>query len=88
MFTYFTFCIPIKNKSAEEVVTAWKNHISFPFDVCRKVLSYNGIEFRNDLFTQVDEHLGVEKKIYTPPYRPQSNGHIVALWPYRIIFIN
>ena len=76
MLTGYTFCIPIKNKSAEEVVTAWRNHISFPFGVCRKLLSDNGTEFKNDLFTQVAEQLGVERKIYTPPYRPQSNGHI------------
>ena len=29
MLTGFTFCIPIKNKTAQEVVTAWRNHISF-----------------------------------------------------------
>ena len=28
------------------------------------------------MFTQVADHLGVERKIYTPPYRPQLNGHI------------
>ena len=28
MLTGFTFCIPIKNKSAEEVITAWGNHMS------------------------------------------------------------
>ena len=27
MLRGFTFCIPIKNKSAEEVITAWRNHI-------------------------------------------------------------
>ena len=31
MLTGYTFCIPIKNKSAEEIVTAWRNHIAFPF---------------------------------------------------------
>ena len=46
MLTGFTFCIPIKNKSPQEVVTAWRNHISFPFGVCRKLLTDNGIEFR------------------------------------------
>ena len=76
MHTGYTFCIPIKNKSAEEVVTVWRNHISFPFGVCRKLLSDNGTEFKNDLFTQVAEQLGVKRKIYTAPYRPQSNGHI------------
>ena len=35
-----------------------------------------GTEFKNDLFTQVADQLGVNGKIYTPPYRPQSNGHI------------
>ena len=76
MLTGFTFCIPIKNKTTQEVVTAWRNHISFPFGVCRKLLMDNGTEFKNELFSQVAEQLGVERKIYTPPYRPQSNGRI------------
>ena len=76
MLTDFTFYIPIKNKRAQEVVTAWRNHISFPFGVCRKLLMDNGMEFKNELFSQVAEQLGVERKIYTPPYRPQSNGRI------------
>ena len=76
MLTGFTFCIPIKNKTAQEVVTAWRNHISFPFGVCRKLLMDNSTEFKNDLFSQVAEQLGGERKIYTPPYQPQSNGRI------------
>ena len=76
MLTGFTFCIPIKNKTAQEVVTAWRNNISFLFGVCRKLLTDNGTEFKNDLFSQVAAQLGVERKIYTPPYRPQSNGRI------------
>ena len=60
MLTGFTFCIPIKNKTAQEVVTAWRNHISFPFGVCRKLLMDNGTEFKNELFSQVSEQLGVE----------------------------
>ena len=66
MLTGFTFCIPIKNKTAHEVVTAWRNHISFPFGVCRKLLMDNGTEFKNELFSQVAEQLGVERKIYIP----------------------
>ena len=45
MLTGFTFCIPIKNKSTEEVMTAWRNHILFPFGVCRKLLTDSGTEF-------------------------------------------
>ena len=67
MLTGFTFCIPIKNKTAQEVVTAWRNHILFPFGVCRKLLMDNGTEFKNKLFSQVAEQPGVERKIYTPP---------------------
>ena len=76
MLTEYTFCIPIKNKSAEKIMTAWRNHIAFPFGVCRKLLMDNGTEFKNDLFSRVTKELGVEMKIYSPPYRPQSNGHI------------
>ena len=76
MLTGYTFCIPIKNKSAEEIVTAWRNHITFPFDVCRKLLTDNGTKFKNDLFSRVAEQLGVERKIYSPPYWPQLNGKI------------
>ena len=36
----------------------------------------NSTEFKNDLFSQVAEQLGVERKIYMPPYWPQSNGRI------------
>ena len=53
MLTGFTFCIPIKNKTAQEVVTAWRNHILFPFGVCRKLLMDNGMEFKNELLSQV-----------------------------------
>ena len=82
MLTGFTFYIPIKNKSAEEVITTWRNHISFPFGVCRKLLTDNGTEFKNDLFDRVAEQLEVERKIYTPPYRPQSNGQIEGFYNF------
>ena len=62
MLTGYTFCIPIKNKSAEEIVTAWRNHITFLFGVCRKLLMDNGTEFQNDLFSRITEQLGVENK--------------------------
>ena len=42
MLTGYMFCI--KNKSAEEIITTWRNHISFPCGVCRKVMTDNGTE--------------------------------------------
>ena len=74
MLTNFVFCIPLKSKSASEIITAWRNHIAFPFGVSRKLLTDNGTEFKNSLFTEVAKGLGLERKIYSPPYRPQSNG--------------
>ena len=53
MLTSYTFCIPIKNKSAEEIMTTWRNDIAFTFGVCRKLLTDNGTEFKNDLFSRV-----------------------------------
>ena len=74
MLTNFVFCIPLKNKSASEIITTWRNHIAFPFRVSRKLLTDNGTEFKNSLFAEVAQELGLERKIYSPPYRPQSNG--------------
>ena len=41
-----------------------------------KILSDNGTEFKNKLFEKVAKELGVEYKLYTPPYHPASNGQI------------
>ena len=46
------------------------------FGPSHKILSDNGTEFSNKLFENVAKELGVEHKIYSPPYRPQSNGRI------------
>ena len=74
--TGYTFAIPIKKKSAEAIVIAWRNNIAFLFGVFRKLLTDNGTEFKNDLFSRVAKELGVERKIYSPLYRPPSNGCI------------
>ena len=68
MLTGYTFCIPLKTKTAAEVVKACVGSL--------KILSDNGTEFKNQLFTDVATELGVEYKIYTTPYHPQSNGRI------------
>ena len=41
-----------------------------------KMLSYNGTEFKNKMFEQISKELGLEYKLYTPPYHPASNGRI------------
>ena len=47
-----------------------------------KILSDSGTKFKNQLFTDVATELGVEYKIYTPPYHPQSNGRIEGFYNF------
>ena len=58
------------------VIQAYLKHVHHVFGSSRKILSDNGTEFSNKLFETVAKELGVEHKIYSPPYRPQSNGRI------------
>ena len=76
MLTGFTWCVPLKTKTADEVVTAYKDHIACPFGGSVKILMDNGTEFKNKLFKEVVTKLGTEMSIHSPPYRPQSNGKI------------
>ena len=74
MLSGWTWCIPIPDKTAPVVVKAYLKHVHHVFWPSRKILSDNGTEFSNKLFETVAKELGVEHKIYSPPYRPQSNG--------------
>ena len=76
MLSGWTWCIPIPDKTASVVVQAYLKHVHHVFVPSRKILSDNGTEFSNKLFEVVAKELGVEHKIYSPPYRPQSNGRI------------
>ena len=76
MLTGWTWCIPIPDKTAAVVINAYLKNIHHVFGPSAKILSDNGSEFSNKLFELVAKELGVEYKIYSPPYRPQSNGRI------------
>ena len=43
------------------------------------MLSDNGTEFKNKMFEQISKELGLEYKLYTPPYHTASNGRIEVL---------
>ena len=73
MLTGFTWCVPLKTKTAEEVVKAYMEHIYSNFGGSIKILTDNGTEFKNKLFKEVIKILGMEFSIHSPPYRPQSN---------------
>ena len=76
MLTGYVFCVPLKTKTAEEVIQAYIDNIYFKFGGSLKMLSDNGTEFKNKMFEQIAEELGLEYKLYTPPYHPASNGRI------------
>ena len=76
MLTGYVFCIPLKTKTAEEVLQAYIDNIYSKFGGSMKILSDNGTEFKNKIFEQIAKELGVVHKLYTPPYHPASNGRI------------
>ena len=53
MLTGFTFCIPLKSKKAEGVVTAYLNHICCVFGPSKKIPTDNGKEFKNKMWDEV-----------------------------------
>ena len=88
MHTGFVFCIPLRIKSAEDVVQAYIDRVHSQFGGLEKVLTDNGTEFKNKLINEVCEQLGVKHKIYSPPYRPQSNGRIESFHYFLIACIS
>ena len=62
MITGFTFCIPIKSKKAEDVVTAYMNNICCVFGPSKKILTDNGTEFKNKMWTEVFKRLRTEHR--------------------------
>ena len=76
MLTGWVWCVPIPDKTANAILKAYLKNVHHIFGPSRKILSDNGIEFKNDLFDRVAKELGIEHKVYSPPYHPQSNGRI------------
>ena len=74
MLTGYVICVPLKTKTAEEVIQANIDNVYNKIGGSLKMLSDNGTEFKNKMFEQVAEELGLEYKHYTPPYHPASNG--------------
>ena len=74
MLTGYVFCVPLKTKTAEEVIQAYIDHVYSRFGGSLKILSDNGTEFKNKVFEQVAKEHGVQHKLYTPPYHPASNS--------------
>ena len=76
MLTGYIFCVPLKTKTAEEAIQAYIDNVYSKFGGSLKMLSDNGTEFKNKMFEQISKELGLEYKLFTPPYHPATNGRI------------
>ena len=76
MLTGFTWCIPLKTKTADKVVKVYLDHIYSLFGGSVKIMMDNGTEFKNKLFKEVIVKLSTEFSIHSPPNRLQRNGKI------------
>ena len=76
ILTGYVFCIPLKTKTAEEVMQAYIDNVYSKFGGSLKMLSDDGTEFKSKICEQVAKVLGLEYKLNTPPYHPASNGRI------------
>ena len=76
MLTSYVFCVPLKTKTASEVILAYIDHVYAKFGGSQKILSDNGTEFKNQMFGSIAKELGVHYIKYTSPYHPSSNGKI------------
>ena len=76
MLTGYVFCVPLKTKTAEDVIQAYIDNVYSKFGGSLKMLSDNSTKFKNKMFEQISWELGLEYKLYTPPYNPALNGRI------------
>ena len=76
MLTGYVLSVPLKIKTSEEVIQAYIDSVYSKFGGSLKMLSDNGTKFRKKMFEQISKELGLEYKLYTPPYHPASNGRI------------
>ena len=72
MLTGFTFCIPIKYKRAGYMLKAHMNNICCVLGPSKKIITDNGTEFKNKLWTEVFNKIRTEHR-NSPFYSPQCN---------------
>ena len=73
LLTLYLTAVPLKSKTAEEVVMTYIKHI-LPITSCSTlILQDNGAEFKNSQLITTFKSLGI-KPIYSNPYRPQGNS--------------
>ena len=75
MLTGFTMAMLIKNKNADTICDAYRDHIYCTFGGSSRILTDNRSEFKNQEMKQVCETLGI-KHILSSVYMPEVNGRL------------
>ena len=75
ILTGYTMAVVIQNKSVQTMVKAYMDHIYSVFGGSSCMLTDNRSKFRNDMFEEVCDKLGI-KRVYSPVYTLQSNGKL------------
>ena len=61
MLTGFTWCIPLKSKKASDVSRAYLQNVYSILGGSMKILTDNGMEFKNEVFKEMLQKLRTEK---------------------------
>ena len=75
-----TFCVPLKTTAAEVVQAYGDDDVYAKFGGSSKILSHNGTEFKNCLFTNVTTQLGVEHKVYSSLFILNQLEEVILLY--------
>ena len=72
MHTSYVFCIPLKTKTAQEVIQAYIRHVYSKVGGSEKILSDNGTEFKNKLFEEVSTNWAWNTRFTHLPTGPSA----------------
>ena len=64
MLTGFTIAVPIKNKNVETICEAYRDNIYCTFRGSSRILTDNGLEYKNKEMQEVCETLGVKHILF------------------------
>ena len=73
LFSRYLYLVPIKNKAAETVATAFEWGVVAQGGGVEAVYTDRGTEWLNNTFSKMCDHLAV-RHTYTLPYSPSANG--------------
>ena len=71
----YVFAVPIKERSAENVVQAYLSGILAHKGGTVAILSDDAIEFKNKVLNEVCDQLGI-KRLFSNPFHPQGNSKV------------